>query len=84
MPAELRKLIQKQDAVVRPRLLARPRHLAAADQAHVGNGVRWGAKGAGRLQSCAPSAQAGHATDPCGVDGLGQGHRRQDGGERAP
>ena len=35
MTATLRPCIQAEDAVVRPRLLARHRHLAPADQAHI-------------------------------------------------
>jgi hypothetical protein len=47
--AELRPLVQKEDAVVRPRHFARHRHLAA-DQLHIGNRLRRGAKG--RVISC--------------------------------
>jgi hypothetical protein len=39
MAAELRQLIQKQPAMVCPRHLTRPRHLATPDQPHSRNGV---------------------------------------------
>src|SRR5688500_13063900 len=43
MPLALGELIQKQHAMVGQRHLARQRHLAAADQAHVRHGVMGGA-----------------------------------------
>src|SRR5262247_3785647 len=50
MPAKLRQLIQEEHAIVRQRHLARPRHLAPADQPAIGDGVMRGATRADRHQ----------------------------------
>jgi hypothetical protein len=47
MAAELGQFIQEAHAVVGQRHLARHRHLAAADQPHIRDGMMGGAKGAG-------------------------------------
>jgi hypothetical protein len=47
--AELRQFVQKQDAVVRPRHLAWQGHLAAPDQADIGDGVMRGRDTGGPL-----------------------------------
>jgi hypothetical protein len=44
MAAELRQLIQKEDTVVGQQHLPRQRHLAPADQAHVGDRLAGGAE----------------------------------------
>jgi hypothetical protein len=79
--AELRLLIQKENPVVRQRHVAWPRHLAPADQPDVRDGVMGGAKRASRHQRGAVAGEAGNTMDACGLNGFGQGHRRQDGGE---
>jgi hypothetical protein len=58
---ELGPHIEKEHAVVRPRPLARQRHLAAADQPPVGDGRVRGAEGAGRDQRRAGAGAAGNA-----------------------
>jgi hypothetical protein len=78
-----RQFIQKEDAVVRPRHLAWPRHVAPTDQPHIGEGLMWSATRAGRDQRRAGTGDTGDAADARGLDGLGEGHRRQDGGESA-
>jgi hypothetical protein len=58
-------------------------HEAAADQSHIREGVVGGATRAGRHQRGAVAGQAGDAVHAGGVEGFGEGHRRQDGGEPA-
>ena len=42
----------------------------------------WGARPrAGRDEGGAVTGEAGDAVDACGLNGLGKGHHRQDGGE---
>jgi hypothetical protein len=67
--------------VVRQRHVPRRRHLAAADQAYIGDGVMRGAKRAGRDQRRAGAGAASDAVEARGLEGLGQAHRRQEGGE---
>jgi hypothetical protein len=81
MASGLRPFIQKAHAVVRPRHVARHRHLAAADQPQLREGVMGGAKGARGDQGGAGAGEAGDAVDAGGFDGFGQRHGRQDGGE---
>jgi hypothetical protein len=78
MPLELGQLIKEQDTVVGPRHLARRGYLAAAAQAHIGNGLVGGATWAGSDDGGAPPGEPGDARDAGGVEG--EGHRRQDGG----
>jgi hypothetical protein len=77
----LGQLVQKAHAVVRQRHLTRHRHLAAADQADVRDGVVGGATGARGDYGGVGAGEAGDAVDACGFNGFGQRHGRQDGGE---
>jgi hypothetical protein len=61
MAAELRQFIQKETPVVRPRRLARQRHLGAPDQRHIRDGMLGGAARAGGDDSGAPTGEAGDA-----------------------
>jgi hypothetical protein len=81
--AKLWQFIQEEHAVVRQRHLARPRHLPSPDQPHIGDGVRRGPQRAGGDDGGTGAGAAGDARDAHGVEGVGQGHRRQDGGEEA-
>jgi hypothetical protein len=81
--AELREFIQTEQAVVRQRYLARQRDLAAADQPHIRDGVVRSPEGAGRDQRRVVAGETGHAMDARGVDGFGERHRQQDGGQPA-
>ena len=81
MALELGQPIQEQDAMMRQRDLPRHGQLAAADQAHIGDGVAGSAERAGGDDSGAPDGTAGDALDAQGIEGFGRGHRRQDGGE---
>jgi hypothetical protein len=57
--------------------------MAPTDQPHIGAGVMGGTKRAGRHQRGAVAREARDTMEARGLDGLGQGHRRQDGGEPA-
>jgi hypothetical protein len=83
MTPALRAFVQEAHARVRPRHLARPRDLAAADQPHSRDGMRRGATWPAGDQGRAPIGQAGDAMDPGGVEGCGHAHLRQDGGQAA-
>jgi hypothetical protein len=83
MTAALGPFIENEHAVVGQRHLARHGHVAAADPPGVGNRVMGRAARAGRHQGRAVARQAGDAGDARGLDGLGQGPRRQEGGEAA-
>jgi hypothetical protein len=72
--------IQEAHAVMRPRYAARQRHLAA-DQADIRDGVVGGSTGARGDQGGAGAGAAGDVMDAGGVEGFGQRHGRQDGGE---
>src|SRR5262245_52000177 len=78
---ELRQLIEKEHPVIRERHVARQRDLALADEAGVRDVLVGGAGRAGGDQGRAAAGAAGDAVDARGADGLGQGHRRQDGGQ---
>ncbi len=78
MPRALGECIEADDPVVGPRHLARHRHLAAPDHAHLGDGLVGGATRPGGDDGGAPPGEAGDAVDAGGGDGLGQGHVRQD------
>jgi hypothetical protein len=80
---ELGHLIEGEEAVVRQRHLTGHGDVAAADQADVGDGVMRGAKGARGDEGRVAAGQPGHTVDPRRLDGLSQGHLRQDGGEAA-
>ena len=81
--AELGQFIQEEHAIVGQRHLARHRYVAAADQPRIRDGMVGRAKRAGRDQRRAVAGEAGDAVDTRGLNGLGEGHRRQDGGESA-
>src|SRR5215218_5705359 len=55
----------------------------AADQPRIRDGLVGRAKRAGGDPRRAVAGEAGDAVDPRGLKGLGEGHRRQDGGEAA-
>ena len=63
MPAELRELIQQEDAMVGQRHLPWHRHLPAADHAHLGNGLVEAAEGARRDDGCTPAGEASDAVE---------------------
>jgi hypothetical protein len=79
----LGQLIAAQAGAMRRRHLAQHRHLAATDQPPSGNGLVGGALPPGGDARDAVDGQPGDAMNAGGVDGLGQGHRRQDGGSAA-
>jgi hypothetical protein len=81
--AELWQFIQKEHPVVRQRHVARPRHLAAPDQPHSGDRVRRGATRARGDQGGAGAGAAGDTMEARGLEGFGQAHRRQNGGQAA-
>jgi hypothetical protein len=81
--ADLRPCVQHEHAVVRPRHVARPRHLAAPDQSHLGDGVMWGAARPRGDDRGASAGAAGDAMDARGLEGFGEAHRGQDGGQPA-
>jgi hypothetical protein len=65
---------------MRPRPLAGHGHLPAADQPDVGDDVVRGAEGPRGDQGRARVGQAIDAVEARGLGGIGQGHRRQEGG----
>jgi hypothetical protein len=73
MPPALRPGIQEEPAVVRPRPLARPREVPAADQADIRDGMMRGAKGAGRDQHRARTGEASGVVDAHDGGGFGVG-----------
>jgi hypothetical protein len=76
MSAELRQFIQKEDPMVRQRHLTWPRHLAAPDQPHIGDGVMRGAKRARSDDGGTGAGEASDAMDAGGFEGLHQGLRQ--------
>jgi hypothetical protein len=83
MAPALGQFIQEAHAMVRPRHVARPRHVVAADEPHSRDRLVRGATRAGRDQRCAGTREAGDAVDPGGVEGFGQAPRREDGRQAA-
>jgi hypothetical protein len=79
--AALGPFILEEYTVVGQRHVARHRHVAAADQPHIGDGVMGGATRSGRDQSHTVAFEAGNAMEARSLQGLSQGHGRQDGGE---
>jgi hypothetical protein len=77
----LGRLIEAQAGAMRQRYLARPRHLPAPDQPHLGDRVRRGATRPRGDQGGAGAGAAGDAMDARGLEGVGEAHRGQDGGE---
>jgi hypothetical protein len=69
---------------VRQRHLARHRHLAAADQPRIGDGMMGRAKRAGRDQGRAGAGEAGDAMDARGLDGLTRRYGGNIGSSRVP
>jgi hypothetical protein len=81
MAAELGPCIQEEHAIVGQRHFTRHRHVAPADQPRIRDGVVGRAKRAGRDPRRAVAGEARDAVDTRGLNRLGEGHRRQDGGE---
>jgi hypothetical protein len=81
MTAAPREFIQKEHAMVGQRHLRRHGQLTAADQPRIRDGVVGRATRAGRDPRRAGAGEAGDAVDACGLKGLSEGHRWQDGGE---
>jgi hypothetical protein len=81
MAAELGQFIQEEHAMVGQRHVSRHRHVASADQPRIRDGMVGRATWAGRDQRRAIAREASDAMDTRGLHGLGEGHRRQDGGE---
>ena len=79
--AELGELIQEQDAVMGQRHLARHRDMTPADQPHIRDGMVGCAKWAGHDQRRAVASKASDTVEARGLDGLSEGHGRQDGCE---
>jgi hypothetical protein len=71
MAAALGEFIQEQHAVVGPRHLARPRHVAPTDQPHIGAGVMRGAARPGHDQHRVGAGEASDAMDARGLNGFG-------------
>jgi hypothetical protein len=72
---------QAEHAMVGQRDLTRHRHVAPANPLRIRDGVVRGATRAGRDPRRAAAGEDGDAVDPRGLHGLGEGHRRQNGGE---
>jgi hypothetical protein len=83
MAAALGPCIQEAHAVVGQRHLAGHRHVTTADQPRIRNGLVGRATRAGSDQRRAVAGEAGDAVNPRGLNGFGEGHCRQDGGESA-
>ena len=81
MAAELGELIQEEHAIVGQRHLAWHRHVAATDQPRIRDGMVGRTKGSSGDQRRTVSGQAGDAVDARGLNGLGEGHHRQDSGQ---
>jgi hypothetical protein len=64
-----------------PQLSTRQRQLAAPDQPHIGNRAMRGATRAQRDHGRVAAGQAGDAGEARGLEGFGQHHRQQGGGE---
>ena len=80
LAAALGPFIQEAHAMVGQRLVARHRHMAAADQPRIREGVvRRATRAGGDPRRTVPS-EARDAVDTRGLNRLGEGHRRQDGG----
>ena len=75
---ELRQLVEKEDPVMGEADLARPRGMAAADQAGVGDRVVRGAEGPGSQERLLPVQEAGDGEDLRRFDGLREGQVGED------
>jgi hypothetical protein len=69
--------------VVGQRHVARHRHVTPTDPSHVRDGLVGRPKRASRHQRGAGAGEAGDAVDTRRLNGLGEGHRRQDDDEPA-
>ena len=83
MAAALGPCIQAEHAMVGQRHVAQYRHMPAADQPRIRDGMMGRATRAGRDPRRAVAGEASNTMDTCGLNGFGEGHRRQDGGESA-
>jgi hypothetical protein len=83
MAAALGEFIYAAHAMVGQRHLAWHRHMAATDPSRLREGLVGRATRAGRDQRRAVTGEAGDAVNTRGLNRLGEGHRRQDGGESA-
>jgi hypothetical protein len=81
MAAALGPCIQEAHAMVGQRHVARHRDVAAADQPRIRDGVVGRATRAGRDPRRAGAGEAGNAVDTRGLNGLGERHAWQEGGE---
>jgi hypothetical protein len=81
--AARRQFIEKEHPMVCQRHLAGHRHVAAADQADIRDRVVRGATGARRDPRQAVTGAADNTREARGVEGLGEGHGRQDRGAPA-
>jgi hypothetical protein len=81
--AELWQFIQQENPLVRQRHVARQRHLATPDQPHIGDRVVRGATRPRGDHGGALAGEAGDAVEAGGLEGFGEAHRGQDGGEPA-
>jgi hypothetical protein len=81
MAAEPGECIQEAHAMVGQRHVAWHRHVAPTDQPCIREGMVGCARRAGRDPRRTVYGKAGDVVDARGLDGLSEGHRRQDGGE---
>jgi len=81
--AEFRQFVQEEDPVVGEADLPRPRDMAAADQAGVGDGMMGRPEGALSDHNIPPAQETGDGIYLGRFDGLGEGQGRQD-GRQAP
>jgi hypothetical protein len=81
MAAKLGQFIQEEHAIVGQRHLAEHRDVAAADQPRIRDSLVGRTSRAGCHQRRAVPGKAGDAVNAGDLNGLGEGHRRQDGGE---
>jgi hypothetical protein len=84
MPPALRPCIQEEQAVVRPRHLARRGEVPAAEQPHIQDRLRRGATRTHRDDGGASAGATGDAGDTCGLERFREGHCWQDGHEAMP
>ena len=78
---KFREFIEKENAIVAERTLARARDGATADQTGVADGVVRRAIGAGADEAAAVFEDAGDAVNTSCFDGFVEGHRGKNGGD---
>jgi hypothetical protein len=83
MAAAFGPCIQAAHAMVCQRRVARQRHVAPADPPHIGDGVMRGATRTAGDQGRAVAGEASDVVEARSLDGLGQAHGREHGGEAA-